>query len=188
MAGGTGGIRGRGQLPLAEPRQFRGIGKVHGRLVHGTQEPARIFAGEVGDLAVEGTQPCLAFGIKFGAGGTEGAQGLGDQPGILAREPGGVQGGQSCKKFLVQVDGILVRRDQGLKLGVDFAQLIGAVCREHRPVRHQGPAQERAAAFHGHEGVLEGRRRGVLCDGPEFLQLTVHAVPDRVQVVGGFQG
>ena len=58
----------------------------------------------------------LLAGIEFGAGGTEAAQRLGDQAGVLAVEGSGVKGGQSGEEVPVQVDGILVAGNQCLDL------------------------------------------------------------------------
>ena len=64
--------------------------------------------------------------------------------------------------------------------------LVGVGAGEHE--EHVGAAREQfAAALHGLDGVLEGRRLGVVGDGANFGQVLLHALFDGRLVVGVFQ-
>ncbi len=83
----------------------------------------------------------------------------------------------------VQVDLVTVRRQLWSHFLLDFLEggvrVRGGDGEEHLG----GPGQQGASAFHGHEGVLEGRCGRVVGDLPDLGKVRLHACFDRRQVV-----
>ena len=86
-------------------------------------------------------------------------------------------------ELLVEVDGVAVRGHLRRDFLLDFLQGIGLV-RRRQVIEDAGDAtQQGAALLHRDQGVVEGRRLGVVGDCLDFLLMLGHAALERRQVV-----
>jgi hypothetical protein len=86
-----------------------------------------------------------------------------------------VNGSHARKKFCVQADGVLVRRQLRRFIGLHFLQRGIRIRGSHRAERGQSPLQKLTGLLHGHQRVLVSRRRWIVGNRLDFGEFLRHA-------------
>ena len=85
-----------------------------------------------------------------------------------------VERGDALEELVVEEDGVAVGGELGRDLGTNLQQRrVGVGARDRKKCAGR-TLQQLAALFHGDDRVVERRRRGVIGDCLDFLQLLRH--------------
>ncbi len=175
--GGSGGrvdgrVRHTGHLGAGIDHQGRGVGFLQHVLGEG-----RLQGGDVG---VDGFQFFLVGGRQLGAGtheiGVVAFQQVLRFPVQVQLVALGVQGVDAGEQLGVQEDGVAMGGQLGRHVAVNGVERIVGVGALQVLERGLHAGQQLARTLHGHDGVVEGGRLGVVGDGVDFLQLHAHAL------------
>ena len=138
---------------------------------------------ESGEALVDRREPLLGRGVELGARPYEVVVHEPGQPLLLGRQArrfaGRVHRSDALEELLVLRDAITKGRELGFDVPLDLLHGVitqrGAVDVVHRG----GPIERSTGTFHGGDGVFEGRRRGVVGNRLQLLQMQRHAFLER---------
>jgi len=182
-----GSLRGGGDRGVGHPGEAGAVVHHHGRSVVLLEQVLAEAGLQRGQLAVDLAQARLLLLVQPGAGAhevevvtVEQAQLLGVEAELVALV---VQGLDAGVQLRVEGDGVGVRGQQRRHGGLHLLHLRVGVGAD-QVEEHVGHAQQYlAAALGGDDGVVEGRRLGVVGDGVELGALLGHALLEGRQVV-----